>query len=160
MKLSPTAKTVIGIVALAGAFRLYKLYEAGNLITYVPVDVKFLRSGGSFQIVVTMEVNNPTRTTVNLRGLRGLLNIGGNNISTFSSGPARIKPGTVKIHLTFDVDNMKVVTELVKAISTKKWPTLNVRLTKMLTLFSVTEDFAIDTAQYADKASGIIFKNR
>lgn len=160
MKISATGKTVIGIVALAAAYRLYRLYEAGNQITYVPVDVKFLRSGGSFQIVVTMEVNNPTRTTVNLRGLRGLLNIAGNNISTFSSGPAQIKPGTVKIHLTFDVDNVNFVTELVKAISSKKWPTINVRLTKMLPLFSVTEDFAIDTAKFAGKTSGVIFKNR
>lgn len=160
MKLSPTAKTVIGIVAFAGAFRLYKLYEAGNMITYVPVDVKFLRSGGSFQVVVTMEVNNPTRTTVNLRGLRGLLNIGGTNVSTFSSGPAKIKPGTVKIHLTFDIDNMGFVALLAKSISSKQWPTINVRLTKLLPLFSVTEDFSIDTSKYAGAAKGVIFKTK
>jgi LEA14-like dessication related protein len=158
MKLSATAKTVIGIVALAGAYRLYKLYEAGNQITYVPVDVRFLRSGGSFQVVVTLQMNNPTRTTINLRGLRGILNIGGNNVSTFSSGPGRIPPGDSKIHLTFDIDNLNLITQLVTLITTKKWPTLNVRLNTLLPLFSVSEDFSIDTAQYAGKAKGLIFK--
>jgi hypothetical protein len=158
MKLSTSAKAVLGIVAAAGAYRLYQLWKASSQITYTPSGLKFKRDKKQFFIIVEMNIMNPTSTSIRLRGIKG--NISWNNyvISGFTSGPTEIKEGVTKLQITFELNNINIVQAIAQAAINKKWPIFNIEMKTMLPLFSYTEKFDINTATYIKDIQDLIFR--
>ena len=68
-------KSVLGLLGAFTAYRFYKLYELGENVIYKPFSVKFIRGKtiNDFIIQVTMEIMNPTNTTLSMRGIDGTL---------------------------------------------------------------------------------------
>jgi hypothetical protein len=160
MKLSPTAKGVIGIVTIAAAFRLYQLWKAGNAITYAVTGIKFKRISGRFAVVVDFEIINPTPTTVNIKNLTGLIKSGNYALSNYESGSFEVKPGNNKVPITFYLDSLQVVKFITNAITLKQYPVFNVEMKTSLPLFSYSESFNINTKDYAGDITALIFSDK
>lgn len=127
------------------AYRLYKLYEVGEAVIYKPVAVRFKRGKAlnDFVISVKVEVMNPQKTTVQLRGIDGEMIIEGQIVGYFNSGKSQISPGLNYMWLDFRV-TPAVVSSLIQAVVAKKVPVLFVKMTTKLPFFSVTETFAVN----------------
>jgi hypothetical protein len=141
-------KTIKNALLWTGAFvayRLYKLYEVGEGVIYKPVAVRFKRGKtlNDFVISVKVEIMNPQKTTVYLRGIDGELVVDGQIIGYFNSGKSQINPGLNYMWLDFRV-SPAVVATLIQAIVAKKVPVLFVRMTTKLPYFSVTDTFAVN----------------
>lgn len=160
MKLSTTAKGVLGIVAIAGAYRLYQIWKTGNAIAYSVKGVAFKRIGGRFAVVVDFDIFNPTANKINLRKVTGKLSSGNFQLSDFTSGSFTINPGHNVVPITFYLDSLNVVKFISNAITTKQYPVFNVETTSHLALFNYTDRFAINTADYAAQMQGVIFADK
>lgn len=137
------------ILAWGGAFvayRLYKLYELGENIIYKPVGVSFTRgkSINDFVVRVKMELLNPTKTTLPMRGIDGKLKIKDQIVGTFASAPFTIKSGISYFFLDFKVVPNTTGVQIITAIIAKKVPVFVVEMNKRLPYFSITEVFAIN----------------
>lgn len=160
MKLSTTAKGVLTVVAVAGAYRLYRIWKAGNTLTYSVKGVKFKRMEGRFAVVVDFDIFNPTPTTIRLKKVTGKLASGNYVISNFTSQPFEITPGHNVVPIVFYLDSMNVVKFIANAVTTKQFPIFNVETTSHLALFNYTDRFAINTAQYVSDISSIVFADK
>lgn len=158
MKLSTQAKAVLGIVALAGAYRLYQLWKASGKLSYTPVALRLKRDKLSYSAHIDLDIMNPTDTTIRIRGIKGNLNWNQYAISSFRTGPAEIKPGVTKMTIVFALNNLQIVSALVKSVTDKKWPIFKVEMTTLMPLFSYPESFEINTQQYIKDISGNLFK--
>lgn len=158
MKLSTTAKTVLGILSLAAAYRVYQLWKASGQLSYSPVGFKLRRDKLKFVIVVDLQIMNPTSTTINIRGIKGNLNWNNYAVSSFQAPPLAIKPGTSQMTINFALNNLETISALAKSVSDKKWPILKVDMVTMMPLFSYPESFDINTGAYAEEFKGLIFQ--
>lgn len=129
------------------AYRFYKLYEMGNAIIYKPVGIKFKRGAtlNDLVIQIKMELLNPTKTIVTMRGIDGELIIKGQTIGFFSAGAFKIDAGISHFNMDFKVDFFKVGAELIQAIVSKKTPVLDVKLKIKLPFFTIPQRFTINT---------------
>lgn len=160
MKLSVTAKGVLGIMAVAGAYRLFQLWKTGNAISYAVKGVKFKRISGKFAVIVDFDIFNPTSNKINIRKVSGKLNSGKFNFSRFESSSFEIKPGHNVVPITFYIDSANLVQTIANAITQKKFPIFNVETTTALALFTYTQAFNINTADYAGELQGVIFSDK
>ena len=160
MKLSTTAKGVLGIMAIAGAYRLFQLYKTGNAISYSVKGVEFKRISGKFAVIVDFDIFNPTSNEINIRKVSGKLNSGNFTVSRFESASFAIKPGHNVVPITFYLKSLNLVQTIAQAVSTKKYPIFNVETTTTLALFSYTDNFTINTADYADDLQAVIFSDK
>jgi len=160
MKLSTTAKGVLSIMAVAGAYRLYQLYKTGNSISYSVKGVKFKRIENRFAVVVDFDIFNPTAVSINLKKVTGKLSSGNYPLSNFQSGAFQVKPGHNVVPITFYLDSLNVVGFITNAITQKKFPIFNVETTTHLALFNYTDRFAINTADYAGQLQAVIFTDK
>jgi hypothetical protein len=160
MKLSTTAKGVLSIMAVAGAYRLYKLWKAGNAISYGVKNVKFKRIEGRFAVVVDFDIFNPTSTVINIKKITGKLNSGNYTLSNFASAAFQVKPGHNIVPITFYLDSLNIVSFISNAITTKRFPVFVVETTTHLALFNFTERFSINTADYAGELQAVIFSDK
>lgn len=160
MKLSTTAKGVLSIMAVAGAYRLYQLYKTGNAISYSVKGVKFKRIENRFAVVVDFDIFNPTAVSINLKKVTGKLSSGNYPLSNFQSGAFQVKPGHNVVPITFYLDSLNVVGFITNAITQKKFPIFNVETTTHLALFNYTDRFAINTADYAGQLQAVIFTDK
>lgn len=158
MKLSTQAKAVLGIVALAGAYRLYQLWKASGKLSYTPVALRLKRDKLSYSAHIDLDIMNPTDTTIRIRGIKGNLNWNQYAISSFRTGPAEIKPGVTKMTIVFALNNLQIVSALVKSVTDKKWPIFKVEMTTLMPLFSYPESFEINTEKYIKDIQGNLFK--
>jgi len=160
MKLSTTAKGVLGIVAIAGTYRLYQIWKTGNAISYKVNGIKFKRIDKRFAVVVDFDIFNPTPIKINLKKITGKLSSGNYPLSNFESGAFQVKPGHTVVPITFYLDAMNVVSFITNAITKKQFPVFNVQTTSHLALFKYTDRFSINTADYAGQLQAIIFSDK
>ena len=137
------------ILAWGGAFvayRLYKLYELGENIIYKPVGVSFTRgkSINDFVVRVKMELLNPTKTTLPMRGIDGKLKIKDQVVGTFTSAPFTIAAGISYFYLDFKIVPDTTGVQIITALLKKQVPVFVVEMNKRLPYFSITEVFAIN----------------
>jgi hypothetical protein len=142
-------KTLKNALIWGGAFvayRLYKLYEVGEGVIYKPVAMQFRRGAtlNDFVVRVKMELLNPAKTAVKVRGIHGKLITGGQPVGYFASNAFTINPGLNYFFLDFRIDAKNVGAPLVQAIINKKAPVFYVEMTTRLPFFSTTETFAIN----------------
>jgi len=142
-------KTLKNALIWGGAFvayRLYKLYELGEGVIYKPVAVQFRRGAtlNDFVVRVKMELLNPAKTAVKVRGITGKLITANQPVGYFASNPFTINPGLNYFFLDFRIDAKNVGAPLVQAIINKKTPVFYVEMTTRLPFFSTTETFAIN----------------
>ena len=160
MKLSTTAKGVLGIVAVAGAYRLFQLWKTGNAISYSVKGVKFKRISGKFAVIVDFDIFNPTSNEIKIRKVSGKLNSGNFTVSRFESSSFAIKPGHNVVPSTFYLESLNFVQTIAQAVSTKKYPIFNVETTTALALFTYTDNFTINTSDYAGDLQAVIFSDK
>lgn len=129
-------------------YRLYRLYEVGQSISYKPVGVSFVRNGtlNDFVVRVKIELMNPQNTVVKTNGIEGKLLIKGQPIGYFSSQPFDINAGITYFDLDFRVDAKNIGVQLIQAISKKQVPELFVEMKVKLPFFSTIETFSVNPA--------------
>jgi hypothetical protein len=139
-------KTILAWGGAFVAYRLYKLYELGENIIYKPVGVSFTRgkSINDFVVRVKMELLNPTKTTLPMRGIDGKLKIKDQVVGTFTSAPFTIAAGISYFYLDFKVLPDTTGVQLITAILKKQVPVFIVDMNKRLPYFSINEVFAIN----------------
>jgi hypothetical protein len=145
-----TKKVVKNALLWLGAFtayRLYKLYEVSESVIYKPVGVTFKRGAtiNDFIVRVKVEIMNPQKTVVYLRGIDGRLMLKDNQtIGYFTTGKATITPGISYISMDFSVDAKNIGAPLIQAIIKKQVPVLYVEMNTRLPFFTTTEVFAVN----------------
>jgi hypothetical protein len=139
-------KTILAWGGAFVAYRLYKLYELGENIIYKPVGVSFTRgkSINDFVVRVKMELLNPTKTTLPMRGIDGKLKIKDQIVGTFASAPFTIKAGISYFFLDFKIVPDTTGVQIITAILKKQVPVFIVDMNKRLPYFSINEVFAIN----------------
>ena len=139
-------KTILAWGGAFVAYRLYKLYELGENIIYKPVGVSFTRgkSINDFVVRVKMELLNPTKTTLPMRGIDGKLKIKDQVVGTFTSAPFTIAAGISYFYLDFKIVPDTTGVQIITALLKKQVPVFIVDMNKRLPYFSITEVFAIN----------------
>ena len=158
MKLSTTARAVLGIIALAGAYRMYQIYKIGTSIAYSVKGVKFRKIDKRYAVVVSYDIFNPTSSKLNIRKVTGKLYSFGALASTFSSDSFTLNPGHNTVPINFYLNAAGVVKTIVDSITQKKYPVFQVHTITHLALFKYGDTFAINTADYAAELKSIIFQ--
>ena len=126
-----STKVLIGSGFVLGfvGYKLYKLYELSNYISYTPIGFNY--SNGMIQI--KMKIDNPTNTSLKMRGIIGKIETTSNNIIATYKAPAfTITSGVSYFTLNFKVNVLNAGTELITALINKTTPALNMVLTKQL----------------------------
>ena len=152
-------KNVKTLLLLGGAFiayKFYKLYELGTSIIYTFKNVTFVRpvnTNDHFIIRVRVEIMNPTKTTLPMRGVIGKLMWDGNVLSEFNTGQFTINAGISSIYMNFEV-TAESVKHIVELVTKKQFPVFDVEQTNLLPFFKVTERYKVDTKASLNEAIG------
>lgn len=146
------------------AYRLYKLYEVSEAVIYKPVGISFIRGTNlnDFIVRVKMEILNPEKTIVYLRGIDGKLFIQDKatglpqTLGYFNSGKTTIRPGLNYMSLDFKIDPTNAGLQIIQALIQKKVPVLYVEMNTKLPFFSTKDTFAVNP-ETVQTASGGVF---
>ena len=145
-----TWKKVLPWAAAFVAYRLYKIYEVGQQFQYYVSRVYPSRVGlNEFAITAEYEITNPTGTSFYVRGIQGEVYYQGSLISTFNGGGFQMKAGRFKYVVDFVIPNKVVVSTITQIVSARQFPVFHVKMTTLLPLFKSTEEFDINTKDYA-----------
>jgi hypothetical protein len=147
MKTSTTIIIGSSIVLGLVGYKLYKLYQLSNYITYTPVAIDY-KNGF---IVVRMKIDNPIDTTLAMRGVVGKIQTkAGNIIATYKAPPFKINKGVSYFTLNFKVNVLGAGTELITALINKTSPALDMVLTKQLPFgLNQTDVITIESKSFA-----------
>lgn len=149
----------IGLTALAFiGYRAYKLYEMGNLFDFEFYGMKFQRPANwqealnKYQVVLIFKVNNPTRTSLTMKGLEGSVREDTNIIAKFKTGKFTIKGGESFINVVADLEPKYVAYTLIPALVSKIPPVFDIKITPIFPFgIRYTTDFKINTKDYIPK---------
>ena len=123
-----------------GAYKLYKIYQLSENITYTPVGFKY--NAGTIE--VKMRLNNPINQSLKMRGIDGKLYTAKSVIGTFRSGPFEINEGTSYFTLSFKANVLSLGTELITALIFKTIPTISMDLIKKTQFMSTKETIELN----------------
>ena len=144
-----STKVIIGSGLVLGfvGYRLYKLYQLSQYITYTPVGLDY-KNGN---IVVKMKLDNPVDITLPMRGVLGKIQTkSGNIIATYKAPAFTINKGVSYFNLNFKVNVLNAGTELITALINKTFPALDMVLTKQLPFgLNQTEVITIESKSFA-----------
>lgn len=156
----------IGLTALAFiGYRAYKLYELGNSFDFEFYGLKFQRPANwqdalnKYQVVMIFKIKNPTKTSMQMRGLEGEIKDGTDILAKFKTGRFTIKAGDSFINVVTDLDSKYVASSLIPSILAKLAPVLDVKLTTISPFgLRYTTDFKVDTKEYIPKDFQSLFQ--
>jgi hypothetical protein len=156
----------IGLTALAFiGFRAYKLYELGNSFDFEFYGMKFQRPANlqqalsNYQVVMIFKVMNPTKTSMQMRGLKGTIMEGTDVIAKFKTGKFTIKGGDTFINVVTDLDSKYVAASLIPSVLAKIPPIYKVSLTSIFPFgLQYTTNFEIPVKDYLPKDFKAFFK--
>ena len=151
MNFSKPAKIAVVFIGIGIVWRLYNLYKLTNKLTYSVSGISVARQGLNLFVSIQWDILNQTSTSVKVKSIVGRLFINNNWVSDFKGPELDVKPGLVKYRTTFAIDNLGVVTAIIAAISSKKYPIFNVEMATDLGLFAVKNKFDIDSAEYINR---------
>lgn len=148
------------------AYRLYKLYEVSESVIYKPVGLSFIRGTNlnDFVVRVKMEILNPEKTIVYLRGIDGRLFVQDKTtglpqtLGYFTSGKTTIRPGLNYMSLDFRIDPTTAGVQLIQALIQKKAPVLYVEMNTKLPFFSTKDTFAVNPETVQGAGGGVFVK--
>ena len=131
-----------------GAYLLYYIYnikKLGDAVTYTPIGVDFMRGTGfsDFAIRVKFKLQNPTKTSVNMKSVDGTISVGSDVVGTFKSKPFTINVGDSYFDMDFRLVPTTAATIFFQSIANKKAPKFSVTLNKRLYFATTTETFDI-----------------
>lgn len=137
-------KIAIGVGLGFAGYKLYKLYQLGESITYTPVGYDY--SDGTIKI--KMQLDNPVNTTLKMRGIDGKIALeDGTVLSTYSSDPFLIAEGTSYFVIDFKINALKVGIEILRILVSFNTPKLVMTLRKKIPLITISETFVIEPAK-------------
>ncbi len=156
----------VGLTALAFiGYRAYKLYELGNSFDFEFYGMKFQRPANlqqaltNYQVVLIFKVMNPTKTSMQMRGLQGTIMEGTEIIAKFKTGRFTIKGGETFINVVTDLDSKYVASSLIPAVLARVAPIYKVSLTSIFPFgLRYTTDFEIAVKDYIPKNFVSLFK--
>ena len=144
-----STKVLIGLGVVGGfiGYKLYKVYQLSQYITYTPVGFDY-KNGN---VVVKMKIDNPVNTTLPMRGIIGKIQTKeGNIIATYKAPPFTIEEGVSYFNLNFKVNLLNAGTELITALINKTFPALDMVLTKQLPFgLSQTDVISIESKSFS-----------
>ena len=136
-------KIAIGLGLAYGGYKLYKLYQLGEEITYTPVAFNYTMGN----IEVKMRLDNPINTSLKMRGVDGKLYTGNTILGTFSSAPFEISEGVSYFTLVFKVDAINTSAQLLQALIFKTIPVITMDIIKKIPFISIKETFDLNPAK-------------
>jgi hypothetical protein len=156
----------IGLTALAFVgYRAYKLYELGNSFDFEFYGMKFQRPANwqealnKYQVVMIFKIKNPTKTTLQMRGVEGSIKEGTDIIARFKTGKFTIKAGETFINVITDLDSKYVAASLIPSILSRLAPIFDVKLTAIFPFgLRHTTDFKVNVKEYIPTDYQALFK--
>lgn len=156
----------IGLTALAFiGYRAYKLYELGNSFDFEFYGMRFQRPANwadalnKYQVVMIFKVINPTKTSLQMRGLEGSIKDGTDIIARFKTGKFTIKGGDSFINVVTDLDSKYVASSLIPSVLSKVAPVYDVRLTTIFPFgLKYSTDFKVNVKEYIPTDYQTLFK--
>lgn len=156
----------IGLTALAFVgYRAYKLYELGNSFDFEFYGMKFQRPANwqealnKYQVVMIFRIKNPTKTTMQMRGVEGSIQEGTDIIARFKTGKFTIKAGETFINVVTDLDPKYVASSLIPSILSRLAPIFDVKLTTIFPFgLKYTTDFKVNVKEYIPTDYQALFK--
>jgi len=136
-------KIAIGLGLAYGGYKLYKIYQLGEEITYTPVAFNYTMGN----IEVKMRLDNPINTSLKMRGVDGKLYTGSTILGTFSSKPFEISEGVSYFTLVFKVDAINSSAQLLTALIFKTIPVITMDIIKKIPFISIKETFDLNPAK-------------
>jgi len=132
----------IGIASALGygAYKLYKIYQLSENITYTPVGFKY--NAGTIE--VKMRLDNPINQSLKMRGIDGKIYTSRGVIGTFNSGPFEINEGISYFTLAFKTNVVSLSTELITALIFKTLPEMTMDLIKKTPFLSTKETIVLN----------------
>lgn len=139
-------KTYLTIGGIFLGYRLYKLYQLGEQVTYTPVGVSFVRGSTLIDsaIRVKFKLDNPTNASVKMKGVDGTISAGSNVVGTFASKPFSINAGENYFDMDFKVLPNSAGLIFAESLASKKAPVFKVTLNKRLNFITTTETFDLN----------------
>ena len=127
-------------------YRLYKLYQLGEKVTYTPIGVSFVRGKSIADSVlrVRMKLDNPTDASVNMKSVDGTISVGSDVVGVFASKPFTINQGENFFDLDFKILPNSAGTIFLQAVINKKAPVFKVSLNKRTQFITTSETFDLN----------------
>lgn len=156
----------IGLTALAFVgYRAYKLYELGNSFDFEFYGMRFQRPANwqealnKYQVVMIFKIKNPTKTSMQMRGVEGSIKEGTDIIARFKTGKFTIKAGETFINVVTDLDSKYVASSLIPSILSRLAPIFDVKLTTIFPFgLKYTTDFKVNVKDYIPTNFQTLFK--
>jgi hypothetical protein len=133
-------KIAIGGALGYGAYKLYKIYQLSEQITYTPVGFNYV--GGNIEI--KMRLDNPVNQSLKMRGIDGRIYTSDTVLGTFTSEPFEIKEGISYFTLKFKVDFLRLSAQLLQALTFKTIPTITMDIIKKTPFMSTKETIELN----------------
>jgi hypothetical protein len=139
-------KTYLTLGGIYLGYRLYKLYQLGENVTYTPIGVSFVRGKTIVDSVlrVRMRLDNPTNASVNMKGVDGTISVGSDVVGAFASKPFIIKQGENFFDLDFKILPNSAGTIFLQSVINKKAPVFSVTLNKRTQFITTSETFDLN----------------
>lgn len=147
--MKPIVKNALVGIASFVAYRFYKMYELGASIIYKPLDWKFGKvdwsriDQGGVPLNVTIEILNPTNTSLRIRGVDGILKFNGVVISNFSSKPFDINAGRSNFTMVFRLNGLSTINQFLSYVKDKKNDKIEVILNVKIPFFTLPNKFEL-----------------
>lgn len=143
--------TLISVAAFVG-YRFYKLYELGASIIYKPLDWRFRKVDWSslskgVDLVVTIELLNPTNTQLQMRGVDGTLTLDGQVVSTFTSTPFVITAGRSTFDMVFNIKGANTINRFANFVKNTNQGNIEVTIRKKIPFFTLTDKFKMSVTE-------------
>lgn len=139
-------KTYLTIGGIYLGYRLYKLYQLGEKVTYTPIGVSFVRNSPLVNSIlrVKMKLTNPTDASVHMKSVDGTISVGSDVVGVFASKPFDIKQGDSYFDLDFKILPNSAGAIFLQAVANKKTPVFRVALNKRTSFITTSETFDIN----------------
>ena len=141
----------------------FKLYQLNRLAAKLVYSVKGASAKVTLKplyaaLVLRMEVRNQTNASVKVKDTFGNIEIGGNVVGTFSTGPYTIsKNGVTALNLKIVLRGLASAQALYAGLTTNRWPVVTINQTDLVAgVYPNISKTVVDLAKLKPTAAGDI----
>jgi len=149
----PYKKLFVGIGAFF-AYRLYKMVEFGQSIVFSVQEWGFGKKDSlsdylkNIDVIVKIEILNPTNNTLSIRGIDGQLVYANQVIGTFFSNPFVIKGGRSQFQMNFNINSAVAIRTILNDILSNNPALLKVKIKVKIPFITIPYTYNLDIVDF------------